>query len=211
MTVIFSAWVGSACYGFLMLLAPLVSVLIKKFGKQPVAASGSLVCALALVLSSYTTNLNQMYGTFTFLYAAGCTMNYTPCMTIATDYFEKYVALATGIMMSGTSVGTLLLSPISQVLVDAIGWRNTFRCFAGTCAIGFICGLQLRPLPNMDGRDVEPVVKVPLARRIMKELQLWKNKVYCIWLLALFFVMFGFFVPYVYLVSIYSHKISMKK
>ena len=129
-----------------MAIAPVASMLINRFGYRVVAASGCVICSIALIVSSFAQVVEHLYGSFTFLFAFGCALAYTPCMTIASDYFEKYLTTATGIMTAGTATGTLVLSPMAQGLVTAYGWRWAFRVFAGTCAIGFFSALTFKPL-----------------------------------------------------------------
>ena len=194
------AWVGSACYGLVMTLAPVASSLINRFGKQKVAAAGSFICMISMISSSFVTSVHQLYGTFTFLFAFGCTLAYTPCMTISSDYFDKYLTQATGIMTAGTSTGTLVLSPIAQAIVSSYGWRNAFRFFGCTCLIGVFCAYMFKPLQLRPRSSVQRI-KTSMARERMKDLQLWKNKVYIIWICSIFSVMFGYYIPYVHLVS----------
>ena len=201
MAILLAAWIGSAAYGLAMAIAPLSSMLIDRFGYRMVAASGCIICGVAMVLSSYVSTIYQLYGTFTFLFALGCSLAYTPCMTIASDYFDKYLTTATGIMTAGTSTGTLVLSPMAQSLVSAYGWRKAFRVFGGTCAIGFLCALTFKPL-HPRPKTVVKRIKSSMARQEMHDLQLWKNKVFVIWICAIFSVMFGYYIPYVHLVSL---------
>ena len=182
-----------------MAIAPLASMLINRFGYRGVAASGCLICSVSLLLSSFVQNIFQLYGTFTFLFALGGSLAYTPCMTIASDYFDKYLTTATGIMTAGTATGTLVLSPMAQALVGEYGWRWTFRVFSGTCLIGFFSALTFKPLHERP-MSVVKRIRSSMARQEMQELQLWKNKVFVIWICAIFSVMFGYYIPYVHLV-----------
>lgn len=184
-----------------MALAPIASILINHFGYRIVCASGCIIAALALVASSFVTDVFQLFGTFTVGLAIGCCLAYTPCMTIASDYFDEYLTTATGIMTAGTSTGTLVLTPIAQALYQKYGWRYTLRFFAGTCSIGLVCSLSFKPL-NERPKTLVRRIKSSVSRHMMQELQLWKNKVYILWICSIFCVMFGYYIPYVHLVCI---------
>lgn len=127
-------------------------------------------------------------------------MSISPTMTIAPNYFDKYMTLAVGLMTAGSSVGTLIMAPLSQALIDAIGWRNTFRCFAGTCLFSAACCCLVRPLPSAATETPLETIKQSPAGKLMKELKLWKNRVFIIWTCAVTCVMFGYYIPYVHLV-----------
>ena len=70
----------------------------------------------------------------------------------------------------------------------------------GFCLVGIWSGYMFRP---RGGRPKPTVltIKTPLLRRLTKDLQLWKNKVFVIWCVAITFAMFGYYIPYVHLVS----------
>ncbi|KAH3725478.1 hypothetical protein DPMN_051322 [Dreissena polymorpha] len=117
-----------------MTFGPFSSVLIGRLGNRVVMVSGGVICTVSLVASSFVTSLNVMFATFSFLYGIGTCMCTVPTMTITPAYFDKYLGVATGITVSGISFGTLLMSPLSQVIIVNDGWRTAFRVFAG-----FLC------------------------------------------------------------------------
>jgi len=53
--------------------------------------------------------------------------------------FQDKLGLALGIVSSGVGVGMLLVVPLTQLLIDAYGWRTAFR------ALGAICLLWIVP------------------------------------------------------------------
>ncbi|KAK3097753.1 hypothetical protein FSP39_012826 [Pinctada imbricata] len=195
------AWVGSVCYGLSMTFGPVVSILVNRYGNRIVMFIGCVMCAISVLASSFVLNLDYLFGSFSLLYGVGACMAISPTMTIAPDYFDKYMTLAVGLMTAGSSVGTLIMAPLSQVLIDNIGWRNTFRCFTGTCLLSAACCCCIRPLDASVKRSAVEKIKKSPARKLMQELKLWKNRVFVVWTLAITCVMFGFYIPYVHLVS----------
>ncbi|XP_013401404.1 monocarboxylate transporter 10 [Lingula anatina] len=195
-----TAWVGALAYGVAMALGPLSSAVINRYGNRISAMIGSIICSIALLISSFMPDVTWLFVTLSFLYGCGCCFAYTPTMCISGDYFEKYVALATGIMTAGSSVGTLILSPFTQLLVDSIGWRGAFRVFSGVVLIPLWSSYLFKPL---EGSHKTPSqrIKTSLARRVIADLALWKNRVFIVWIAGIFLVMFGYYIPYVHLVS----------
>ncbi|XP_061195728.1 uncharacterized protein LOC133203949 isoform X2 [Saccostrea echinata] len=202
------AWIGSVAYGLSMTFGPVASILVNRFGHRVVMIAGGLLCAVAVFLSSFVTHLNQMFGSFSVLYGIGTCMSVSPTMTIAPKFFDKHMTLAVGLMTAGSSIGTLIMAPVSQTLIDAIGWRNTFRCFSGTCLFSAICCCLIRPLPSSEQETPLESIKQSPARKLMQELKLWKNRVFVVWTCAVTCVMFGYYIPYVHLVS-YAQDIGI--
>jgi predicted MFS family arabinose efflux permease len=57
---------------------------------------------------------------------------YVPAVIAVGFYFEKWRALATGIAVCGSGIGTFLMAPLSTALIEAFGWRGTLLIQAGT-------------------------------------------------------------------------------
>ena len=121
------AWVGSASYGLSMAFGPVCSYLINRFGNQVISMTGCVICTVSLVTSSFAPNLGVLYASFSVMYGIGLCLAYTPTMCFAGIYFDRYQTVATGIMVAGSSTGTLVLAPIAQKLVSEYGWRTAFR------------------------------------------------------------------------------------
>lgn len=74
-----------------------------------------------------------------------CTI-YQPSILILGFYFKNYRAIAYGIAMCGSSLGTVCISPLITHLMDNYGWRRTFQIQAGMIALCGLCALTFRPL-----------------------------------------------------------------
>ncbi|KAL4232930.1 hypothetical protein ACF0H5_007618 [Mactra antiquata] len=189
-----TAWIGSLAYGLSMTFSPVTSQLLTRFSYSKVMMIGGLFCVISLVASSFTESVPLLYFTFSVLYGIGTCMCTAPTMTITPEYFDKYMSVATGITVSGSSFGTLLMGPLSQFIIDTSGWRTAFRIYAGLIVITIFLNSKIRAPPSVKQRRLE-------NRSFIKDMQIWKNRVFVIWTLAITLVMFGFYIPYVHLVS----------
>ncbi len=106
-----------------------------------------------------------------------------------------------GVAVAGSSTGTLILSPITQAAISKFGWRNTMRGHAICVLLCLWSAYQMRPRFKLRRKSTTERIKKSMARKLMKDLQLWKNKVFLVWTFAIFLVMFGYYIPYVHLVS----------
>lgn len=59
-------------------------------------------------------------------------MVYVSAVLIPGFYFDKWRALATGIAVCGSGIGTFVLAPLNAILVENHGWRVTLLVQAGT-------------------------------------------------------------------------------
>ena len=52
---------------------------------------------------------------------------YMVSFTAVQYWFEKKRAMATGLVVCGSGVGTVIFSSVTQMLVDVVGWKNALR------------------------------------------------------------------------------------
>lgn len=61
-------------------------------------------------------------------------------------YFEKWRALATGISLCGSGVGTFLMAPFSKWLIELYGWKGALLVQAGMILFCAIFACAFRPI-----------------------------------------------------------------
>lgn len=71
---------------------------------------------------------------FYLLQGIGFGMIYMPAVLTVGFYFEKWRALATGLALCGSGVGTFAMAPITEKLNETLGWRGTMLVTAGLSA-----------------------------------------------------------------------------
>ncbi|KAI7848429.1 major facilitator superfamily domain-containing protein [Circinella umbellata] len=93
---------------------------------------GTFLSPLALVLASYNTALWQLYLTQGILAGIGGAFVFSPSLTLPPQWFTKNRALACGIAVSGSGIGGVCLSPMTQHLIATLGYRMALRILAAT-------------------------------------------------------------------------------
>ena len=68
-------------------------------------------------------------------------------IVIVQHHFDEKRALASGITLVGSSVGTVVFNPCFQLLVNILGWRTAILCHAGLVSQTIVLGALLRPGP----------------------------------------------------------------
>ncbi len=121
------------------IFAPLVGLLIDRFGPKKVVFVGVAVFGLGFLLLGRITSLSAYYWSF-FLIAIGVSacIGVVP-MTVAGRWFGKSATLVTGIVVSGVALGGLLIPVVSHV-IDVFEWRQA------TLIFGLACWILLLPL-----------------------------------------------------------------
>ncbi|XP_032234902.1 monocarboxylate transporter 10 [Nematostella vectensis] len=152
------AWVGSITQCLTFFASPLAGLLIGKLSFRVTAVLGSLTCCISLVLTSFTKASLHIFFSYSVLYGLGSCLFYMSCVYAVAEYFEKRRGLALGFLTSGISVGVLAQGPVLQVLLDAYGWRITFRIMAGV--VGLALFLVLTFDPNVQNATARVPVEI---------------------------------------------------
>lgn len=192
------AWVASISFGLTFVFSPLSSSLCKRFGCKAVTTVGGILVGIGLLLSSFVDSIFRMYVTYSFLFGLGSSMCYVSSVLVLSSYFSKNLVVANGIGLAGAGVGTITLAPALSLLLDNYHWRDALRILSATSLLVVISGLiyYLVPAP-MEFSDAEEYRDE--TKRI--DFSFLKNKAYIVWIAVVGLVLFGFYIPYVHLVS----------
>jgi MFS family permease len=118
---------------------PLVGALCDRIRPLRLMAFGGAALGVALWADSYIATPEQLYlgfGVFTAVAVAAA--GWIPALVQVQRDFQDKLGLALGIVSSGVGVGMLLVVPLTQVLIDAYGWRTAFRVLAVVCALWIV-------------------------------------------------------------------------
>jgi len=118
---------------------PLIGALCDRLRPMRLMAGGGVALGLALWADSYISTPWQLYlgfGVFTAVaVAAG---GWVPALVQVQRNFQDKLGLALGIVSSGVGVGMLLVVPLTQLLIDAYGWRTAYRVLAVICVLWIV-------------------------------------------------------------------------
>lgn len=95
----------------------------------------------------------------------GFALCYTPSISMVGVYFRRRKALAYGVAMSGSGIGTFVLAPLVQLLIEAYSWRGALLVLSAFVANLCVCGALLRPITvqEEEGEEPRPAGEEPLA------------------------------------------------
>ncbi|KAG8435221.1 hypothetical protein GDO86_013243 [Hymenochirus boettgeri] len=141
-----TAWIHSIVDCTTMLCAPLGSFVSNHFSCQVGIILGGVLASIGLVLSSFATSLEYLYLTLGLLTGLGFALCYSPAIAMVGKYFEKRKALAYGIAMSGSGIGTFILAPVVQLLIEQFSWRGALLILGGFVSNLCVCGALMRPI-----------------------------------------------------------------
>ncbi|MDP6825144.1 MAG: MFS transporter [Dehalococcoidales bacterium] len=133
------------------LVAPLVGILVDRWGPRKLIFGGVCITSIGLLLLSRTNSLSVFYIA-AVLTAIGMSSSGTwVTMAAVGSWFRRKMGLATGIMVCGYGAGGFLV-PVMVKLIDTYEWRTTMVILAiGILIIGLPLSLMVRHKPEQYG------------------------------------------------------------
>ncbi|KAK7488006.1 hypothetical protein BaRGS_00020751 [Batillaria attramentaria] len=132
--------VGSLLCGVYLFAGPVVSALTNKFGCRLVAFAGSIMAGVSFLLSTMSPSVDVLIITYGVMGGFGLGMIYLPSIVSVGYYFEKKRALATGIAVCGSGIGTFIFAPLRWT------GKNALLIVSGITLQGAVCAMLMRPL-----------------------------------------------------------------
>jgi MFS family permease len=122
---------GAFSFGFLVsaVMSPLLGRLMDRVGPRTVMEFGVVLMAAGLLLAPLTTEPWHLYATLGVLVGAGSVcLGYSGQSLFLPNWFVRRRGLATGIAFAGVGIGSIVLLPALQIVIDSAGWRTA--CWA---------------------------------------------------------------------------------
>ncbi len=112
-------------------LGPLFGPLAQRLQPRRVIMVGACAVTIGLLLAAETARPWHLYLAFGGLTAAGIGISgYVPLVVFVRGWFPTRVGTAVGIASAGIGLGISTFVPLSQLLIEHLGWRWAFRVLA---------------------------------------------------------------------------------
>jgi MFS family permease len=153
---------GAFSFGFLVsaILSPLLGRMMDRVGPRAVMELGVGLMATGLLLAPLTSEAWHLYATLGVLVGGGSVcLGYSGQSLFLPNWFVRRRGLATGLAFSGVGIGSIVLLPALQFVIESAGWRTA--CWAMGLLVLVVLGpinLLLRKRPEDIGLlpDGEP-------------------------------------------------------
>ncbi|HTI47298.1 MAG TPA: MFS transporter [Casimicrobiaceae bacterium] len=152
---------------------PFVGAIADRFGPRPVLISTALVYAaglLLMMLSRHVPGGLEVGGFLVGVGTAGCGFGVL-IGTVSRAVPSEKRSRTVGIVAAAGSLGTLVMAPLGQRLIDAYGWKIAMLAFALFAAAMALLALAIRETGAGErtqasgGRSVAAAVRVAMAHR----------------------------------------------
>jgi len=156
---------GAFSFGFLAsgILGPILGRLIDRRGPRAVMLLGVVMVGAGLGLAPLVTAPWHLYLTLGVLVAGGTVcLGYTGHALFLPNWFVRRRGLAIGIAFSGVGVGSIVILPWMQRLIEGFGWRTACLAMAALVVV------VLAPLNLLTRRRPEDLGLLPDGDRALE-------------------------------------------
>ncbi|KAH8299817.1 hypothetical protein KR044_006423, partial [Drosophila immigrans] len=139
-----TAWISSLFFSVPLLMGPIWSNLVDKYGCRKMTILGGVISAFGFAISSVCNSIEMLMITFGIISGLGLGIGYVTAVVSIAFWFDKKRSFATGIGASGTGIGTFVYARLTQYLIDSYGWRGATLILGGTMLNACVCGALMR-------------------------------------------------------------------
>ena len=117
---------------FHAVFAPVSGNLIDRFSPRKLFPLGATVLVIGLVTASRITDIWHLYLIFGVVMSIGInSIGFGPHMALIPRWFKQKRGLASGLVLSGMGTGAMALAPLTEFMIETVGWRSAFLILAG--------------------------------------------------------------------------------
>ncbi|XP_074651131.1 monocarboxylate transporter 14-like [Tubulanus polymorphus] len=201
-----TSWLGTVIIGIGLCGAPVVSLLVKRFGIRKVFVIASIINASALTVTSFVYNF---YLAIALRVVAGCGLA-AQLVPYVLYRFPKHTAIAQAILGVSFSGGGFTFPFIINYCLKQYGWRGCCLIIGGIASQQCALGLLFRHWSNKPRPEHEENQEVLLEQsngdnnkkfRDLHQLDLFKRKMFVAFVIHSFILHASASVIYVHIVS----------
>ncbi|MCG8413410.1 MAG: MFS transporter [Pseudomonadales bacterium] len=135
----------------------LVARWVRDYDPRLSITAGSVLAGLALSALPFIESLWQLYVVYIIFGMGFSASGLIPATTLVTRWFQRRRAMALSIASTGLSLGGVILTPLSVLLVDRVGFATAAPLLGLIFVIGVvpITLLLLRPYPESMGLMID--------------------------------------------------------
>lgn len=152
-----ASWMPALCYFLYSFLGPLSSVLSMKYSYRTVTLIGGTFAAGGMMLSYFANSVTYLYVSYGVMVGIGAGLTFPPTVYIVTSYFERLRGLANGLCISGSAIGTIVLPPFLQYLLNHFGYRGAVLIMGAITLNTWVCALLYHPVE-------QHMIRVPISQ-----------------------------------------------
>ncbi len=125
-TAMQTLWPFMLFLGLFTVLMPISGKLVQKYSPRALSLVGSVIVGAGWILSSFASNINDLYLTYGVIAGAGVGVVYGLPIAVVARWFPDRKGVAVGATVLGFGVSALVTAPLAQSLIQSDGVLSSF-------------------------------------------------------------------------------------
>ncbi|KAH7155341.1 major facilitator superfamily domain-containing protein [Dactylonectria estremocensis] len=186
------SWITSVEFFCMLFFSPVGGRLFDNYGPRLPMLIGSFMHVFGLMMLSISSEYYQIMLSQSICSGIGSSLVFSPALTAAQTYFQKKRGIALGLVVAGSSIGGVVFPEMAQHLIPRVGFGWAVRACAFLIT-GMLVFANLAITSNWEHKP-KPFCMANYVRPA-RELN------FCIMAASCFFLYWGLFVPFNYIVT----------
>ncbi|KAJ1964503.1 hypothetical protein GGI12_001375 [Dipsacomyces acuminosporus] len=122
------SWIGTMQFGAMNIVAIPAGIMCERFDSRLVTFVGGVIMGISLIIASFCDDaVWKLLLTQGIIFSLGASLVFVPATSIPSQWFVKYRALAIGIVVAGSGIGGLWLTPVTDRMISSLGTAWALR------------------------------------------------------------------------------------
>ncbi|KAJ1783246.1 hypothetical protein LPJ62_005113 [Coemansia sp. RSA 2167] len=149
------SWVGTLQFGVMNVFGIPAGILCERVDTRLVSFVGGVIMAISLIIASFCDDaIWKLIITQGIVFSIGASLVFIPSTSIPAQWFTKRRALAVGIVVAGSGIGGLWLTPATRAMIDQLGTAWALRITGIIIfAVNSVASLFMRSRLRVQTRD----------------------------------------------------------
>jgi MFS family permease len=182
------AFVGGLSISIALLVSPLATICIRKFGTRTTLRVGVVFETASFIGASFTSRIWHLLLSQGVCFGIGMGFAFTATVGVVPQWFDKRRSFANALSTSGSGFGGLIYSLATHAMITSLGLAWAFRILAiiSFVVVGF-CSVILK-----DRNKAIGAVHVAFHKGLLEKTEYW------------LYVSWGFFAMLAYVITVFS-------
>ncbi|KAJ1662697.1 hypothetical protein IW140_006196 [Coemansia sp. RSA 1813] len=149
------SWIGTLQFAGMCIFGIPAGIMCERLDTRLVTFVGGLIMGVSLVIASFCDSaVWKLILTQGIVFSIGASMVFIPATSIPSQWFTKYRALAIGVVVAGSGIGGLWLTPATRGMIENLGTSWALRITGIiTFAATSVSSLFMRNRLHVEGRE----------------------------------------------------------
>ena len=166
------SWIKSFNTALIMLFSSITSIMLKRVGYRIIIFTGTLMCSAAFLISAFLHNYIGLFLVYGVIGGAGFGMLSTPSSIACVEYFDQWKAVSTGIAMSGSGIGTMLIPILCNYITIKYGSNGYFIAISMIISLNVFFAISTSPLNKENENTAQDVKQLPTYRKFDPDIEI---------------------------------------